>query len=149
MLDAIRLFSLTFAMLAAATAAAGAQSTAPVSTDSTAAANPPENELITTRVTQEFDAWRRGTIDRKHYTGAAGGTYDESVVRVVTPDLQAIGQVQSATYRTTSLLLGDLFYRYDIVGSAGTISVLYVLDQTGKVDGVTFTPEIFRPGGTP
>ena len=149
MLHALRLSGLVLSLIAAAAAGAQAQPLPPGQAETAAAANPPENQLITTRVTQAFNAWQRGSIDRKQYTGPAGGTYDDAVLRVVTPDLVAIGTVQSATYRTTSLLLGDLFYRYEIVGSAGTISVLYVLDQSGKVDGITFTPQIFRPAAMP
>jgi hypothetical protein len=104
----------------------------------------PENGLVTTRVRQEFDAWQRGRIDRKTYSPAAGGIYDDSLVAAVSPDLTAIGPLQSVQYQTASLLLGDLVYRYTATGSMGSVSVLYALDQRGRTDGIVFTPLIFR-----
>lgn len=106
--------------------------------------NPPENTLVTARVRAAFEAWQRGGIDRKAYTPDAGGTYIDAFVEVVKPDLAAIGPVQSVTYQSAALLLNDLVYRYDVTGPSGDISVLYSLDQAGKVDGIVFTPLIFR-----
>ena len=111
------------------------------------AANPPENQLVTTRVREAFTAWQSGRIDRKTYSPDAGGTYDDALVQAVEPDLAAIGTLQTVTYRTTSLLLGDFVYRYEITGASGVVSVLYSLDQRGKTDGIVFTPRIFV--GTP
>jgi hypothetical protein len=135
-----------------ASAVTSPATTAPVAPSPSAAppsaiatpANPPENPLVTTRVRQEFLAWQRGRIDRKTYSPPAGGTYIDALVNVVSPDLTAIGQVQSVQYRTASFLLGDLVYRYDVTGASGVVSVLYWLDARGKTDGIVFTPQIFR-----
>jgi hypothetical protein len=108
------------------------------------AAPAPENALVTARVRQAFNAWQHGRIDRTEYSPAAGGTYIDAYVAVVSPDLTAIGPLQSVQFRTASLLLGDLVYRYDITGSAGAVSVLYALDARGRTDGIVFTPLIFR-----
>lgn len=121
----------------------------PSASASPTATAPPENALVTARVRNEFNAWQRGRIDRKTYSPEAGGTYDDAVVAVVAPDLRAIGPLQNVQYRTASLLLGDLFYRYDLTGSSGTVSVLYALDQRGRTDAVVFTPLIFRSAPTP
>jgi hypothetical protein len=109
------------------------------------AAQVPENPLVTARVQQEFNAWQRGRIDRKRYSPQAGGTYDDSVVGVVSPDLVAVGPLQSVQYQSAALLLGDLVYRYVAIGSTGSVSVLYALDGRGRTDGIVFTPLIFRP----
>jgi hypothetical protein len=108
----------------------------------------PENALVTARVRQEFTAWQRGRIDRKTYSPTAGGTYDDSIVAVVSPDLTAIGPLQSVQYETASLLLGDLVYRYTATGSTGSVSILYALDQRGRTDGIVFTPLVFRTAPT-
>ncbi len=79
----------------------------------------------------------------------AGGAYDDAFVAVVAPDLAAIGPLQSVRYRTASLLLGDVVYRYDVTGASGVVSVLYSLDPSGKTDGVVFTPQIFRSSYLP
>ena len=137
-----------------ATAFAGAQSTitpspAPSSSPSSSPApisateNPPENPVVTSRVREAFAAWQRGRIDRTTYSPEAGGTYDDALVKVVEPDLAAIGATQTIAYRTTALLLGDFVYRYEITGASGVVSVLYSLDQRGKTDGIVFTPRIF------
>jgi hypothetical protein len=52
--------------------------------------------------------------------------------------------LQSVQYRSASLLLGDVVYRYDLTGASGAVSVLYWLDPRGKTDGIVFTPLIFR-----
>jgi hypothetical protein len=109
----------------------------------------PENALVTARVQQEFNAWRRGRIDRKTYSPTAGGTYDDAVIAVVSPDLAAIGPPQTVQYRTASLLLGDLVYRYDISGGQGAVSVLLALNQRGQTDTIVFTPIIFRTTANP
>jgi hypothetical protein len=113
------------------------------------AMEPPENPLVTKRVSETFNAWQGGHIDRKTYSPAAGGTYDDAFVEVVEPDLKAIGPLQSVRYRTASLLLGDVVYRYDITGASGVVSVLYSLDPNGKTDGVVFTPQVFRSSYLP
>jgi hypothetical protein len=107
----------------------------------------PENSLVTARVRREFDAWQRDRIDRKTYSPTAGGIYSDAVVAIVEPDLAAIGPLQTIDYHSTSLLLGDLVYRYDISGSAGVVSVLYSLDDRGRTDGIVFTPQVFRATG--
>jgi hypothetical protein len=109
----------------------------------------PENALVTARVQQEFNAWLHGRIDRKTYSPSAGGTYDDAVIAVVSPDLAAIGPLQTVQYRTASLLLGDLVYRYDINGSQGAVSVLLALNQRGQTDSIVFTPIIFRTTANP
>jgi len=108
------------------------------------AAQVPENPLVTARVQQEFNAWQRGRINRKTYSPQAGGTYDDSVVGVVSPDLIAVGPLQGVQYQSAALLLGDLVYRYVATGSTGSVSVLYALDGRGRTDGIVFTPIIFR-----
>jgi hypothetical protein len=144
--------ALSLALCAAGAHAARAQTPAPMMTPLPAASPSPlpttppvpENPLVTARVRQAFTAWQHGRIDRKEYSPAAGGTYIDAYVAVVSPDLTAIGPLQSVQYRTTSLLLGDLVYRYDISGSTGAVSVLYALDARGRTDGIVFTPLIFR-----
>jgi hypothetical protein len=116
----------------------------PSPSPSPSASSPPENTLVTARVRDEFDAWQRGRIDRKNYSPYAGGTYIDAFVAQVQPDLAAAGAVVSLQYRTASLLLGDVVYRYDVVCSTGVFSVLYSLDPQGKTDGIEFTPQIFR-----
>lgn len=110
---------------------------------------PPENPLITKRVIDTFNAWQRGHIDRTTYSPAAGGTDNDALIAVVAPDLRAIGPLQNVRYRTASLLLGDVVYRYEITGASGVVSVLYSLDPNGKTDGVVFTPQIFRASDVP
>ncbi len=130
----------------ASTQTPGATTAAPPTNLPAAAppANPPENPLVTTRVRDAFLAWQSGRIDRKTYSPNAGGTYSDPVIAQVSPDLNAVGAPQTVTYRTASLLLGDLVYRYDIVGATGTVSVLYALDMNGRTDNIVFTPVIFR-----
>jgi hypothetical protein len=99
---------------------------------------------VTARVSREFAGWQRGHIDRATYSPQAGGTYIDALVNLVSPDLTAIGPLQTISYRSASLLLGDLVYRYDITGPTGAVSVLYSLDARGKTDGIVFTPLIFR-----
>jgi len=103
-----------------------------------------ENPLVTERVRREFSAWQRGRIDRRTYSPEAGGTYIDAFIALVSPDLAAIGALQTVQYRGASLLLNDLVYRYDLTGSAGAVSVLYALDQRGRTDGIVFTPLVFR-----
>jgi hypothetical protein len=105
--------------------------------------NPPENPLVTARVRQEFLDWQSGRIDRARYSPEAGGTYADAFIKLVQPDLAEIGAPQTVTYRTTSVLLGDFVYRYEISGNSGVISVLYSLDGRGKTDTIVFTPKIF------
>jgi hypothetical protein len=107
------------------------------------AANPPENPLVTERVRHEFEAWQRGHIDRTTYSPNAGGTYINAFVQVVKPDLAAIGPLQSVQYLTASPLLGDVVYRYDVTGTSGAVSILYLLNGHGKTDLIVFTPQIF------
>jgi hypothetical protein len=109
----------------------------------------PENPLVTARVRQEFNAWQRGRIDRKTYSPAAGGTYDDAVIGVVSPDLTSAGPLQNVQYQTASLLFGDLVYRYEATGSNGSVSILFSLDGRGRTDGIVFTPLIFRSTPTP
>ncbi len=119
-------------------------SPSPSPSPSPSASTAPENTLVTARVRDEFNAWQRGRIDRKTYSPYAGGTYIDAFVGQVQPDLAAAGPVVSLQYRTASLLLGDLVYRYDVTCSTGVVSVLYSLDPQGKTDGIEFTPQIFR-----
>ncbi len=107
-------------------------------------ANPPEDTLVTARVRHEFDAWQSGRIDRATYSPNAGGTYIDAFVAVVSPDLAAVGPLQSVQYQTSSQVLGDTVYRYDVSGTSGVVSVLYLLDARGKTDLIVFTPRIFR-----
>jgi len=153
---AMLLFAATALTAGAQTAGAqttGAQTTtapAPSSAEPPSAlptpANPPENPLVTARVTKEFLAWQRGHIARSGYSPQAGGTYINAFVALVAPDLQAIGTPQTPVYQTAALLLGDLVYRYEISGTSGAVSVLYSLDQNGKTDSIVFTPLVFRAG---
>lgn len=156
MLHYIRSFAAAAIFVGSAVLAANAQSTTIASPPSASSPTPvpaasavPENPLVTARVTKEFLAWQRGKIERSSYSPFAGGTYDDALVAVVAPDLRAVGAPQSTTYRTASLLLGDLVYRYDVAGTGGTISVLYFLNQAGQTDGIAFTPRIFTPAAVP
>jgi hypothetical protein len=153
MLNPLRTAAAATLLVAAAALAANAQTTTVPTPPSSAPpspfptpANPPENPLVSARVTKEFLAWQRGHIDRSAYSPEAGGTYIDAVVAVVAPDLQAIGAPQTTVYQTSALLLGDLVYRYDITGTSGAVSVLYSLNQNGKTDSIVFTPQIFRNG---
>jgi hypothetical protein len=111
-------------------------------------ANPPENTLVTDRVRDAFLAWRTERVVRSQYSPDAGGTYMPAYVAVVAPDLTAIGPLQTVTYQTASLLLGDVVYRYSVTGTNGAVSVLYSLDPNGKPDDIVFTPLIFRTAPT-
>jgi hypothetical protein len=153
MLNALRTAAAATLLVAAAALAASAQTTTVPASPSAAPpsplptpANPPENPLVTARVTKEFLAWQHGHIDRSGYSPEAGGTYINAFVALVAPDLQAIGTPETTVYQTAALLLGDLVYRYDITGTSGSVSVLYSLNQNGKTDSIVFTPEIFRTG---
>ena len=99
-------------------------------------ANPAENPLVTARVTRTFSAWQRGHINRADYSAQASGTYIDALVQQFSPDLAALGAVQSIRYQTASLLLGDVVYRYQINAASGAVSVLYALDPNGRLHGV-------------
>lgn len=100
----------------------------------------PEDKAVTARARAEFIAWQSGTIDHTHYTKLASDAFTDTVIGQVSPQLKALGTLNTMTFVSAHPYQSDTIYRYTLACANGNALYTYVINGEGKIDGIFFKP---------
>lgn len=102
---------------------------------------PGEDPQITARAKAEFEAWRRGEIDRSHYTASAAADFNGALVARVAAELGALGAPAAFIFRGKTAPSPETVYAYLVTCANAEVWMTFGIDGAGKISAIAFQPE--------
>lgn len=137
----LRTSATLLALLASGAATAAAQQTPAATATASPAASPlAEDPAVTPSVKKQYLAWETGKVDHADYNADANKQLTPELVAQVAAQLQPLGDPTKFTYIEGKTQGGYRFYAYRVETPKTRLRMEYVIDSTGKIAGIRFSP---------